>query len=808
MVGPTPLAAELLVSRCPQHLLDFQTTAGLPAPDVPFAHGRAIDAVRTAMEIGARGFNVFVLGEPGSNRHGIIRAVLEAHARQCPPPGDWVYVNNFAEPNRPRAIRLPPGHGARLRADMQQFVTELGQAIAAGFDSEEYRGRIESLQNEYKEREEAALGELGDAAVEQGIAFIRTPQGFAFVPMKGEETLDPEAFAALPDDERERIGKKIAVLRERLHRLLQQFPRWRREMQGRIRDASHEALQLAVGHLIEDLKDRHRDLPSVQSFLDEVLRDVVEVGQELRDQAAKGAPTEGGLSPQRYEVNLLVHHDGDGCAPLVCEEHPTYPNLVGRVDHIATMGTLVTNFTLIRAGALHRANGGYLMLDAEKVLGQPYAWEGLKRALKSGEIVIESLAQVFGWAGALPLEPAPIPLTVKVALFGQRLHYYLLKQYDPEFAELFKVAADFEDSIARTDDSTRDYLRMLGLLAHEQGLRPLAAAAAGRLVEHSARLAGDGTRLSTHTRELADLLHEADHRAHGAGVAAIRQEDVEAVIAARIRRADRLRERVHEAVLSDTLLIATTGEQIAQVNGLAVIELADFSFGRPMRITATAHAGEGGVVDIERKAELGGAIHSKGVMILAAYLASRFADKAPLSLAASLVFEQSYGTVEGDSASLAELCALLSALAALPIRQSLAVTGSVNQHGRVQAIGGVNEKIEGFFDICRARGLTGEQGVIIPQSNVRHLMLRADVVEAARAGRFRVHAVTSADEAIELLTGVAAADAAGEGSVHRRIAARLAEFATHRKPDAAAKHSRGERPRVDKAGKEPDGRLN
>lgn len=806
MAAPAPLAAELLSTPCPAHLLDFATTEGLPAPDAPFGQARALDAVRTALEIGSRGFNVFVLGEPGSNRHGVIREFLKTHARHSPPPGDWVYVNNFTEPNRPRALHLPAGRGAQLRTDMQQFIAELGQAIAAGFDSEEYRGRVEALQNEYKEREETALGELGDAAVEQGIAFIRTPQGFAFVPMKGEETLDPEAFAALPEAEREQIGKRIALLRERLHRLLPQFPRWRREMQARLREASHETLQLAVGHLIEDLKEHHRDLPTVLSFLDEVLRDVVEVGQQLRDQAAKGDGSEGGLSTQRYEVNLLVHQNGDGSAPLVSEDHPTYPNLVGRVDHIATMGTLITNFTLIRPGALHRANGGYLMLDADKVLAQPYAWEGLKRALKSGEILIESLAQVFGWAGALPLEPAPIPLDVKVALFGQRIHYYLLKQYDPEFADLFKIAADFEDSVERTDASTRNYLRMLGTLTREHGLRPLEASAAGRLVEHSARLADDGSRLSTRARTIADLLHEADQLAQRDQCAAIRRQDVESAITAGIRRADRVRDRVHEAVLSDALLIATDGEQLAQINGLAVVDLGDFSFGRPMRITATAHAGEGGVVDIERKAELGGAIHSKGVMILAAYLASRFAENAPLSLAASLVFEQSYGTVEGDSASLAELCALLSALSGLPIQQSLAVTGSVNQHGRVQAIGGVNEKIEGFFDVCRARGLTGHQGVVIPQSNVRHLMLREDVVEAAKAGQFSVHTVSEADEAIELLTGVVAGAPAIDGSVHQRIAARLAEFATRSKHAPKKSDTRARR-KPDKTGSDPDGKL-
>jgi len=718
-----------------------------------------------------------------------------------------VHPLRLAEPNRPHALQLPAGRGAQLRDDMQQFVSELGQAIAAGFDSEEYRTRVEAIQDEFKQREETALRDLGDAAVEQGVAFLRTPQGFAFVPMKDEQTLDPEAFAALPDDERERISGLIGVLRERLHKLLQQFPRWRREMQARLRDASRDALELAVGHLIEELKEHHADLPPVQSFLDAVLRDVVAVGQELRDQAAKAdsaSASEGGISAQRYQVNLLVDQGACATAPLVFEDHPTYPNLVGRVDHIAHMGTLVTNFTLIKPGALHRANGGYLMLDADKVLTQPYAWEGLKRSLKSGQIRIESLAQVFGWAGALPLEPEPIPLSVKLILVGQRVHYYLLKALDPEFAELFKIAADFEDVVERNAESTRRYIRMLASVARRRSLRPLERSAAGRLVEHSARLAEDGGKLSTRTRELGDLLREADHLAGKAGRTSVLREDVDSALAARIRRADRLRDSLHDAVLRETLLISTCGTQVGQVNGLAVIDLGDFMFGRPMRITATARLGDGDVIDIERKAELGKSLHSKGVMILSAFLASRYAQNRPLSLSASLVFEQSYGPVEGDSASLAELCALLSALSGVPIRQSFAVTGSVNQHGQVQAIGGVNEKIEGFFDICKARGLTGDQGVLIPLANVKHLMLRDDVVEAAATGRFHVYAVSAVDDAITLLTGISAGvpDTTGalpKGTVNHRIETRLAEFSALREEFGSGnrrhKHGEGTSPR-------------
>jgi len=791
MTDIDPLAPQTLRTRCDPAGLAFETTAELPESDEIFGQARAVEAVRFAIAIDGSGYNLFVLGEPGSNRHGIVRRLVGAHAATLPPPDDWCYINNFAQPNKPRSLRVPAGRGATLRAEMQRFVTELAAAISAGFESEEYRSRIEAIQDELKQREEHALGQLGDEAVAQGLAFLRTPQGFAFVPMKGEETLDPEAFANLPDDERARIGALIDEFRERLHKLSHQFPRWRREMQTRVREVGRDTMQLAVGHLIEELKERYTDLPAVLGFLDEVLRDVVEVGDELRGhEAAKGDPMSaaagGGISAQRYQVNLLVGHGASDSAPLEFEDHPTYANLVGRVDHIAQLGTLVTNFTLVKPGALHRANGGYLMLDAVKVLTQPYAWEGLKRALKSRQIRVESLAEVLGWAGSQSLEPEPIPLSLKVILFGERAHYYLLKSLDPEFEELFKVAADFESVVDRNAANIDAYSRMVAGLVRAQSLRPLERAGVARLVEHGARLAGDAGKLSTRTREIADLLRESDHRAGIAQRAVVTRDDVDAALAARIRRADRLRDSMHDAVLRETVLISTAGTHTGQVNGLAIIDLGDFMFARPTRITATARLGDGDVIDIERKAELGGPLHSKGVMILSAFLAARYAQDLPLSLSASLVFEQSYGPVEGDSASLAELCALLSALAGVPIKQSLAVTGSVNQHGRVQPIGAVNEKVEGFFDICRARGLTGDQGVLIPSGNVKHLMLRDDVVAAAAAGQFHVFAVEDVDEAIELLTGIPAgvADAAGvmpRGTVNFRVEARLAELSAMRR---------------------------
>jgi lon-related putative ATP-dependent protease len=790
------LDAQSLYQRCDPSLFPFQTTAELSAETEIIGQARAVDAVQFGIDIQRPGYNLFVLGEPGSGRHSVVRRLLEAKANEGQIPSDWCYVNNFAEANKPRLLHVPAGRGGQLKHDMQQFVAELSKAIEAAFDSDVYRERIDAMTAAFKEKEEKALRELGQESSEQGVALLRTPHGFAFAPMKGEEAMAPDEFEKLPDEEKTRIGKLIEAFGERLKQLMLQFPRWRRELQVQIKEASREIIGLAVGHMIEELKARYSDLSEVLAFLDEVMHDVIEMGEQLREQPKNEGDLSsivisGSISTTRYQVNLLVDNAGTRTAPVVYEDNPIYPNLVGRVDHVAQLGMLVTNFTLIKPGALHRANGGYLVLDALKLLLQPYSWEGLKRALRSSQVRIESLGQVYGLVSTMSLEPEPVPLALKVVLIGERRIYYLLKVLDPDFAELFKIEADFENEVVRDADGTRLYAEFIATLARSADLRPFDRAAVARVVEHSARLSGDAERLTASRRNMADLLQEADHWAAKSGRETVLREDVETALAAQIHRADRLRSKVQEQILRDNLLISVSDARIGQVNGLAVIALDDFLFAYPVRITATARVGEGDVIDIEREAELGGAIHSKGVMILASFLGARFSRNVPLSLSASLVFEQSYGPVEGDSASLAELCALLSDLANTPIRQSLAITGSVNQFGDVQAIGAVNEKIEGFFDICQARGLTGEQGVLIPSANIKHLMLRQDVVSACAEGKFSIYAVQNVDQAIELLTGLPAGEAneegmVPEGTINFLVAAQLAELSTMRQAFAAA----------------------
>jgi lon-related putative ATP-dependent protease len=790
-----PLEAAALYQRCDPIQFAFETTADLEELTSVIGQARAVEAVRFGIGISHEGYNLFALGPEGTGKYAVVRPYLERQAAAQPPPSDWCYVNNFAEAYKPRALQLPAGEGSGLRRDMERLVEELRTAIPATFESENYRRRRQDIEEEFRERQDKVLSELRRQAQERGLALIRTPMGLAFAPMRQGEVISPEEFQKLPPSEQERTQADVGALQEELQKSLGQMPQWDRERRAKVKELNQEVGMFAVGHLIEELRRTYLDLPAVLAYLTSLQQDVIDnLDEFLGVTEAPSASTPEAPPPhppirasffRRYQVNVVVDHSGATGAPVIYEDHPTVQNLVGRIEHMAQMGALVTDFNLIKAGALHRANGGYLILDARKVLLQPFAWEELKRALRSREIRIEVLGQTLSLVSTVSLEPEPIPLDVKVILLGERMLYYTLYQADPDFGELFKVAADFEDQMDRTVDTHLLYARMIGTIARQEGLRPLDRAAVARVIEQSARLAGDAEKLSTHVHSITDLLREADYWAGEAQHRIIDATDVQRAIDAQIRRLDRVRERIQEEIQRGTILIDTQGAAVGQVNGLSVLNMGQFAFGRPSRITARVRLGRGEVVDIEREVALGGPIHSKGVLILSAYLGARYAMERPLSLSASLVFEQSYSGVEGDSASSAELYALLSALADLPVKQGLAVTGSVNQRGQVQAIGGVNEKIEGFFDTCQAQGLTGEQGVLIPASNVKHLMLRHDVVAAVAVGQFQVYAVDTIDQGIELLTGVPAGerDDAGEfptGSVNQRVEARLIALADKR----------------------------
>ena len=781
------LAAADLYRTTDPSTLGFATTAELPDLDDIVGQDRAVEAIAFATGMLDDGYNVFALGPTGTGKLTTLRTYIGRIAATRPAPPDWCYVFDPDAPQRPRALRLPAGRGAVLRDEMARFAADLRTALSSAFEDERFRSRREALDDELKDRREKALEAVDEAARADGIAVVRTPVGVGCVPMREGQPMSADDFHKLPGAEQSRIRSVMEVHEGRVEEVVHRFPRWEREQRAKVRDLERATARRTVEHLLEDPRRSMADLPDVLAHLDRVLADVVEnagvlvaatTAQESELPAVLRSVASEVGSTRRYEANLLVDHGSTTSAPVVIADDPGYPDLVGRVEYVSTLGALTTDFHLIRPGALHRANGGYIILEALKVLQQPLAWEGLKRAIRAKEIRIGSPAQLLGLVSTVTLEPEPIPLDVKVALVGDRPVYALLAAADPDFLELFKVAADFEEDVPRSPENAAIYARLIATLARREGLRPLDAGAVARLIEEGSRLASDQERISAHMRTFSDLIHETDHLAAGAGRDVATAHDVEAALRGRRQRAGRARDRLLDAVARGTLLVETTGTVVGQVNGLSVVLTGDQAFGLPSRITASVRLGGGDIVDIEREVDLGGPIHSKGVLILTGFLGGRYLPDEPLSLHASLVFEQSYGGVEGDSASLAELVALLSALGEVPVAQSLAVTGSVDQRGDVQPVGGVNEKVEGFFDACAIRELTGGQGVVIPTANRHDLMLRRDVVDAVAEGRFHVWSVSTVDEALTVLTGRTAGRRGRggrwtPGSVNAAVEARL-----------------------------------
>jgi predicted ATP-dependent protease len=798
--GARALPAERLRRTCDPAELGFATTAEVREPAGVVGQQRALSALEFGVRIGGNGFNLYVLGSPGTQRHDLVSDFLAREAAGRIAPDDWCYVNNFDDAQKPVGIRLPAGQGMRLRADMSQLIEDLRASVPAAFESENYRNRRAEIEQDFHDRHRRGLEAIQSDAEAERLGLIPTPHGFAIAPVRDGRVLEQEDFNALPQAEREQAEAAINRLSDRLREHLQQLPVWHKDRRRLIKELDRQVTLLAVGSLIDLIRKQYAQFPPVVAYLDAVQRDVLDNAQLfLTDgEAEPGSPAHGieqHLIFRRYDVNVVVNHARSQGAPVVYESNPSLPNLVGRIEHTSQFGTLVTDFTMIRGGALHASSGGYLILDAEKVLAQPLAWEGLKRALTTRAIRIESLAQAFSLVSTQSLEPDAMPLDVKIVLIGSRLLYYLLCEFDQEFPQLFKVAADFEDHVERSAGNVRLYGQMLANMAQKKQLLAFDAAAIAAIIEESARASEDGERLSTHLRGLGDLLSEADFWCRRRSGALVGRVDVERAIAERVQRLDRIRTEMRSAIRRNTIRIRTDGTEIGQVNALSVLQLGEFSFGQPSRISATVRLGDGHVLDIEREAKLGGAIHSKGVMILASYLGSRFVLAWPLSLTASLVFEQSYGGVEGDSASVAELLALLSAIARVPLRQDLAITGSVDQLGNVQAIGGVNQKVEGFFDVCRERGLDGQQGVLIPTDNVQHLMLRDDVVGAVAQNKFSVYAVRTIDEVAALMSGLAAGLRGDDGefeagSFNRRVEDALRDLARQRR-DFASRATEG-----------------
>lgn len=787
------LSASQLYCPIDPQALDIKPAEQLTPSGGIIGQPRAVAALRFGLGMRDSGFNLYVAGPPGIGKMTAVRTFLEQLAGAKAPPPDWCYLHNFDDPDQPRAYRLPAGRGRKLQQDMQHAIAEVRRAIARAFEGEAYNTHRAEIGQAMNDQREALLARLNERASEDGFLLRMTPMGIALIPAAQGHPLSDKDFEALPEAERAALLARHDKLQAELEATLKQGRAIERGAQEQLQELDRQVVLSVVGELFEELDQQYRDLPEIAGYLQAVQRDIQEHSEIFKDRPSPpaGAALDGmamatpwlqDLPFRKYQVNALVDNGKQAGAPVVVEFNPSYPNLFGRVEKETLFGALSTDFTLIKAGALHQANGGYLVLPVEDLLRNPFSWDALKRALQSHALQIEDVGERLGFMTTKGLRPQPIPLEVKVVLVGPPLLYDLLSGYDEVFSELFKVRADFDTRMDRSPENIRDLAAFIGTFCAKEGLKPLDASGVARLLEHATRLAEDQGKLSAHVGALADVVREAQFWADQAGVAPIGAAQVQQAIDAKVYRSSQAHDYIQELIAQGTLLIDTAGACVGQVNGLSVVRLGDYEFGRPSRITASVGPGKGDIIDIEREVALGGPIHSKGMLILSGYMRATYAHDLPLTLSARLVFEQSYGGVEGDSASSAELYALLSALAGLPIKQGIAVTGSVNQHGEIQAIGGVNQKIEGFFEICQARGLTGEQGVLIPRSNVRHLMLRAEVVEAVRAGQFHVWAATTIGEGIELLSGVRAGARQldgdfPEGTVNSRVERRLREFA-------------------------------
>jgi len=743
---PHELSPEQLRRTFDPHALGIETTEHIEPLEGIIGQRRAVSALQFGLGIQELGFNIYVAGPPGIGKMTAVKSFLEELARQKETPPDWCYVNNFEDPYQPKALRLPPGWGARFAQDIKNLIEHVRRELPKVFESEEYSARRDEIVKAINQQREAIINRVQEKASQARFLLQAAPFGILIVPVLGGRPLSDAEFQSLPQAAREDIQRRRDALQEDLKVAMKEIRALEKLAQERLTELDRQVTLYMVGGLIDDLREKYRELPEVLEYLDALQKDILENIELFKgEQKSEGElpPWAKELPFRKYSVNVLVDNSKQQGAPVVVELNPVYHNLFGRIEKETQFGALYTDFTMIKAGSLHRANGGYLVLPIEDVLRSLLSWDGLKRALRSREIFIEELGERLGFIATKSLRPQPIPLDVKVVLVGHPIFYYLLHAYDEEFPELFKVKADFDTRMDASPENIRDFLKFLCTFCQKERLKHLDNTAVAKLLEHAARLAEDQQKLSTHFGAIADIIREANYWALQEGSSHIRARHVQRALDEKVYRSNLIQERIQEMIARGTLLIDTEGQAVGQVNGLSVINLGDYTFGKPSRITASVGAGREGIIDIEREVELGGPIHSKGVLILSGYLAQKYAQDKPLTLTAKLVFEQSYEGVEGDSASSAELYALLSALSGVPIKQGIAVTGSVNQHGEVQAIGGVNEKIEGFFDVCKIKGLTGEQGVLIPKSNVQNLMLREDIVEAVRAKKFHNSLLTT-----------------------------------------------------------------
>ncbi len=767
---PVALTHDRLRARCDPAAFPADSTADMEPDAGIIGQPRAASAIEFALGVTASGYNLYAAGEPGTGRNTAIRIAVEQAASQRPTPDDWCYVHNFNQPDAPRALSFPAGKGCELQQDMADLVAELREEIRKAFEGKAYEERRAHLLKELQERRDKLFDRFKKEAEERGFAVEQSGGGILTLPVREGKPMSSQDWEELSDEEKTELEKRQENLQEVMRDITRQVRELEKSAREKLRNLERIIANLPLANAIDELREKYSEHKEVVAYLEEVKEDILANLDDFKEEEEQQVPIPGLKMPRttdplhRYQVNVIVDHCATEGAPVVFETNPSFYNLVGRLEYRSTMGTMTTDFTMIKAGALHRANGGYLIIQALDLLRNYMSWDALKRAIRNQEISLEDMNEQFRLIQTQGLKPEPIPLDVKVVLVGSPHLGQLLYQHDEDFRKIFKVKADFGLLMDRDDDALQAYASFIATRAREENLLPFDRAAMSRVVEFGSRIVADQEKLATQFINIADLLRESDYWAQQAGAESVSGEHVKKAIEEKVFRSNRIEERLRELIANGTLLVDTEGEVIGQINGLAVLSLGDYMFGKPSRLTARIYSGKAGIVQIDRDTELAGNIHNKGVLILQGFFGHRYAQEAPLTLSASLTFEQLYDGVEGDSASSTELYCLLSALARMPLRQDLAVTGSVNQLGDVQAIGGVIEKIEGWFHTCKLIGFTSKQGVLIPEANVRNLMLKDEVVEAVEAEQFHIYPIAHIDQGIELLTGAPAGEVQSDGS--------------------------------------------
>lgn len=792
----TKLSVDQLYKKCNPAKFDFNSTAELKERLSALGQDRAISAVELGINIKSKGYNLFCFGPEGTGKMSLVKRVLEKEAVKRKTPDDWAYVYNFEEPYKPIAISFEAGDASAFAKDVDDTVDELSVVVPNITESPEYKAALDIIHQKYKSKKDDYIAFLQKKAKGKSVSLLQMPVGLVVAPVKNGEVLSPEAFEQLTEKEKQKITNDLSAMQAEIENSSHDVAKWEEKQRLEIDTLREKFLKDVISGPVEKLKQKYKKYKGATDFLKAAQKYVLDNTDEFLPEVKQPVSQNGEEDPlaqllshmnkpeedkfAKFKVNVIVKHTPNSGAPIVHLDHPTQGNLVGKVERIQQYGALLTDFTLIKAGALHQANGGFVLIDARKLLMQPYAWDSLKRALAAKKIKIEAPTDDTTFT-TISLDPEPIPLDIKVILTGDEDLYDLLSEQDPDFQNYFKVEADFCMDMDRTEENEIEYAKLIGSLSNKKKLRSLNRQAVARVIEYASRLADDSEKLTAHIASIGDLLREADYWARKSGSKQIGKNHITQAIEAQIYRGDRVNKAMLEQIDKGTILMDVKGKCVGQINGLVVYNFSRNTFGKPARITAQVRMGNGEFVDIEREIEMSGPIHTKGVLILQALISNRFAKWKPLSLSASIVFEQSYGGVDGDSASSTEYYCLLSAISELPIKQSIAVTGSINQFGEIQPIGGVNEKIEGFFEVCKYNGLTGDQGVIIPRTNICNLMLKEEIVKAVEDKKFHIYAVDTVDDGIEILTGVKAGKLSKDGkypkgTVNAIVAEKLDEY--------------------------------